>query len=194
MKNKNLILIFIILIIFAALPAIIGFFTAGSKYIYSGVVFNPIDGYTYLAKMQIGMSGDWFFTLPYSAQPGEGRLLYPFYITAGQIFQKINIPVAVSFNLLRLAAFGILIYILARLATVLFDGKSIPIGAAFLLLSVGGGLGWVLLPFGKFGADFWVAEAFPFLSGLANPHFPLALGLMVFSLLFSRLPENGWRL
>jgi len=47
---------------------------------------------------------------------------------------------------------------------------------------MGSGLGWLLIPSGAFTADFWVAEAYPFLSMYANPHFPLGLALVLYLL------------
>jgi hypothetical protein len=192
MKNKNLIILIIVLIMASALPALIGYFNTNSEQVYSGVVFNPIDGYTYLAKMQIGRSGDWFFTLPFTAQPGEGRLLYPFYIAIGYALNKIGVSLSVGFNIVRLISYGLLIFLLNWLADLVFPENGRVKKIAVLLLAAGGGLGWILLPFGKFGADFWVAEAFPFLSSLANPHFVLTLCLMVASILISHPLTNGY--
>ncbi len=58
---------------------------------------------------------------------------------------------------------------------------------AWLWALFGGGLGWLALPWlsGNAGpplADFWVAEAYPFLSALANAHFPWALAALVWLL------------
>jgi hypothetical protein len=190
MKNRNLIILIALTLMAAALPALIGYFNSNSEQIYSGVVFNPIDGYTYLAKMQIGRSGDWLFSLPFTAQAGEGRLLFLFYIASGQLLNLIRVPLSVGFNLLRLIGYGLLIFLLNWLVEHVFPETSKVKTTAVLLMAVGGGLGWTLLPFGNFGADFWVAEAFPFLSGLANPHFLLALCLMVISIMISQPVTN----
>lgn len=194
MKNKKLIILIVILIFISALPVLIGLFRTDGEQIYSGVVFNPIDGYTYLSKMQIGWSGDWWFTLPFSAQAGEGRILYPFYISAGHLARFLGISLALLFNILRLASYGLLILALNRLAGRVFPENSKLKTFAVFLMAAGGGSGWLLLPFGKFGADFWVAEAFPYLSGLANAHFPLAICLLVASVLMLSSPPGRFRL
>jgi hypothetical protein len=46
----------------------------------------------------------------------------------------------------------------------------------------GSGLGWLGLLAGTFTSDFWVAEAYPFLSMYANPHFPIGLGLIILAI------------
>lgn len=186
MKKSAFLPIFIILLIATILPNVFGLFASGNGDIYSGVVFNPIDGYSYLAKIMIGRSGEWFFTLPYSANPGEGRLLYPFYILLGQICGLLGLNVAIGFNIIRITAYMTLVFVLAVFIGKIDQNGKINSGLSLFLLAASGGLGWLLLPFGKFGVDFWVAEAFPFLSGLANPHFPIALAMMVLAII---LPE-----
>lgn len=185
MKNKNLNNLIAILIIISSLPALIGFLKSDTSQVYSGVVFNPIDGYSYMAKMQIGQSGDWLFTLPFTPQPGEGRWLFTFYISLGQLLRLIGVPLPVGFNMFRLVGYGLLVVLLAKLTDVVFPSDNRMKVNTTVLLAAGGGLGWLLLPMGNFGADFWVAEAFPFLSGLANPHFPLGLSMTVAAILIS---------
>ncbi len=183
MKQTNLTYLIALLIAVSAVPCLAGFVSGNSELIYSGVVFNPIDGYSYLAKMAIGQSEDWLFTLPFTPNPGEGRLLYPFYIAAGQLQRFFPVPSSIWFNILRLAAYGFLLWTISRLVQTVFQKDSDQRSVYFLVIGAGGGLGWLLLPIGKFGADFWVAEAYPLLSGLVNPHFPLSLGLAVGALL-----------
>lgn len=194
MKQTNLTFLIVLLIAVSAVPSLAGFVSGNSELIYSGVVFNPIDGYSYLAKMAIGHSGDWLFTLPFTPDPGEGRLLYPFYIAAGQLQRFIPVPSSIWFNFLRLAAYGFLLWTIARLVQAVFQKISDQRSVYFLVIGAGGGLGWLLLPMGKFGADFWVAEAYPFLSGLANPHFSLSIGLAIGALLLLSNDLNSGRI
>ena len=53
----------------------------------------------------------------------------------------------------------------------------------FSIAALGSGLGWIAVIFGKFTSDFWVAEAYSFLSMYTNPHFSLGLGLMILTLI-----------
>jgi len=61
---------------------------------------------------------------------------------------------------------------------------------AFALAALGSGMGWLASFLGVFTADLWVAEAYPFLSAYANPHFPLALAILMWVLTPFR--ENSW--
>jgi len=50
---------------------------------------------------------------------------------------------------------------------------------AFWLVSVSAGLGWLGAALGAFPIDLWVPEGFAFYSLMTNPHFPLAMALML---------------
>ncbi len=43
----------------------------------------------------------------------------------------------------------------------------------------GSGMGWTLIPFNYLPGDLLISEAYPFLSSLANPHFPLGMALLL---------------
>ena len=63
-------------------------------------------------------------------------------------------------------------------------------------------MGWLVFPFGIVPSDFWVAEAYPFLSAYTNPHFTLSLAILVWLMTFRperrghprqrRLVSWGW--
>lgn len=55
----------------------------GDTHVFGGFLLNPIDGNSYLAKMMQGWSGAVTFTLPYTAEPGEGVILFVFYLFLG---------------------------------------------------------------------------------------------------------------
>ncbi len=48
-------------------------------------LFGSDDGYSYLAKMRLGLRGDWLFTLRYTAEPHSGALLFLPYIALGKL-------------------------------------------------------------------------------------------------------------
>jgi hypothetical protein len=52
----------------------------------------------------------------------------------------------------------------------------------FFLAAFGSGMGWLASMFGYFTSDLWVAEAYPFLSAYANPHFSLGLAITIWLL------------
>ena len=67
-----------IVLCFVTLPYIFASSTAGSDFVFSGFLLNPLDGNTYLAKMIQGWQGHWRFILPYTADQSEGAYLFVF--------------------------------------------------------------------------------------------------------------------
>jgi len=168
----------VLLLILVGLPYLYASFKAPSGFIFNGFLLNPLDGNTYLAKMYLGWRGEWWFTLPYTAEVGRGVFLYPFYILLGQFSRLVNIPLVITFHMARLASTIVLLFALARyLRSIISDRDTLCL--ALLISTFGSGLGWLAIAFGRVTADFWVAEAYPFLSAYTNPHFPLSLALML---------------
>ncbi|MCX8025139.1 MAG: hypothetical protein N3A60_08045, partial [Thermanaerothrix sp.] len=50
----------------AGLPYILAALITPRERVFVGFLFNPIDGYSYLAKMYEGFQGEWLFRLPYT--------------------------------------------------------------------------------------------------------------------------------
>lgn len=159
-------------------PYLLAWRTAGSEYVFGGFLFNPIDGYSYLAKMRQGWDGAWRFVLPFSAQPGSGAYIYLFYILLGHIARLTSLSLQLTFHLARLVSALFMIWSLRRFIQRVLPGAGSR-GIALLLVAFGSGMGWLGLVGGLFTSDLWVSEAYPFLSAYNNPHFSLSLGLMV---------------
>jgi hypothetical protein len=187
--RARLLAVSLLLILAVSLPYFLAARAEG-EYVFGGLLLNPLDGNSYFAKMQQGWRGETQFTLPFTAEPGEGVYLFVFYLFLGHLARWLGLSVMMMFHLARL--FGVIVLLLALY---LFLQSSLPdkrtVGFSFTLAILGSGLGWIAALFGGFTADFWVAETYPFLSAYANPHFPLGLALLLF--LFTFL-QDGWRL
>ncbi len=164
-----------------SLPYLYALVVSGDRYAFSGLLFNPLDGNTYLAKMYQGFEGSWQFRLPYTSEPGQGAYLFLYYLFLGHAARLLGAPMILIYHLARLAGVLFLIYALYRFYAAILDEARL-VWLAFGLALLGGGIGWLALPTGAVTADFWVAEAYPFLSAYANPHFPLSLGLLLWVL------------
>lgn len=183
MRNK-LVYLFIAFLLILILPYVVSYFLTGDGYQFGGFLLNPIDGHSYLAKMQLGRSGEWLFRLPYTSKPGDGVFLFTYYIVLGHIAGLLHLPSIIIFHTARIINSIFLFFVLTRFIRLYFsDSWSLfTIG----LLSFGSGLGWVVLLFGYVNSDFTIPEIYPFLSCLTNPHFPLAIGLMLIILARTR--------
>lgn len=162
------------------------------SYHYSGFLVNPIDGNSYLAKMQQGQAGEWLFKLPYTSNPGEGVFLFTYYLFLGHIAGILQVANIWIFHLARLINAVFLFYVLKVFLEDYFDRdwSFYTLG----ILSFGSGLGWLVLAAGWINSDFLIPEMYPFLASFANPHFPLALGLMmlILRLTFESTARHAW--
>lgn len=168
----------VILLGLTQLPYFLAFSSSSSGYVFGGFLINPLDGNSYLAKMYEGYRGDWTFTLPFTAQQGKGTFLYFFYILLGHLARILNIPLIMTYHLARGICCLILVWALSDFLELFFKDKW-AYRFALLFACFGAGMGWVLMPSGYVASDFWVAEAYPFLSSLVNPHFCLGISLML---------------
>ena len=160
------------------LPFLVAWQATPSGAQYTGLLINHYDGQSYYAKMQQGVRGDWLFHLPFTPEPHEGSFIFTFYLALGQLAAALGLPIPLIYHLARALAGLFLLLVAYRFIACFFD--RVPTRrAAFLLLGFSAGLGWLLAPLGLMTADLWVAEGFTFLSILANPHFPLSIGLML---------------
>jgi len=193
--TRFLVVICIILLGLTQIPYILAFSYASPDKVFSGLLMNPLDGNSYLAKMYEGYRGDWLFTLPYTAQIGDGTFLFFFYILLGHLARIFHLPLVFVYHFMRALSSVCLILALADLFKALFkDNWSFRL--AMIMACFGSGMGWLAMPTGYVTSDFWVAEAYPFLSALVNPHFCLAGALMVWvikTLIENRQPVTRWR-
>lgn len=178
------------LVILTTVPYIVAVNYAGEEYVFGGFLLNPLDGNTYLAKMYQGWRGDVQYTLPYSAEEGRGTFMFIFYLILGHVARLSGFSLLLTFHVFRVFATVLMLITLFHFIGV-FTPDQRTQRLAFILAAFGAGLGWLLLPFGVFTSDFWVAEAYPFLSAYANPHFPLSLALMLF-LLTIKFERPSW--
>ena len=142
---------------------------------FSGFLINPLDGFSYLAKMKEGAEGSWLFTLPYAAQPGPGALLYIYHLFLGHVSRWTGLPLLTIYHAARvLGAFGA--FVLAYLFLEWAVGDHLAARFAWVLVLVGSGFGWITtLLFHHPVSDMLIPESIPFLAVMSNSHFALAL-------------------
>jgi hypothetical protein len=168
----------IIIVGLTCLPYLLAWRLAPAGTRYTGLLINHFDGESYYAKMQEGARGDWLFHLAFTPEPHEGAFVYVFYLALGHLSAITGLPIPWTYHLARAVSGLFFLWVAYRFITCFVSGVATR-RAAFLLLGFSAGLGWLLAPLGITTADLWVAEGFTFLSILVNPHFPLAMGLML---------------
>jgi len=189
-QRREKIIILTLFLVFLTIPFVVAAFSGGDLFHFEGFLFNPIDGNSYFAKMYQGWQGEWSFRLPFDPNPGEGAYLFLFYIFLGHVARWTHLSIVLTFHLARLASSVALFFALAAwVKRILPDNWAIQ-RYTLLLVCFGSGTGWVASLFGLFTSDLWIAEAFPFLSCFANPHFPLSLAIILSVFLISSEPAT----
>ena len=152
--------------------------TSPAGWRFAGILVNPLDGQSYLAKMQQGVMGEWLFHLTYTPEAHDGALIFTFYLALGHVAALTGLPKPFVFHLARVVAgFGLLFMAFRFTARVTPDPTERRL--AFILLLTASGLGWLGVILGAFPIDLWVPEALVPYSLYVNPHFPLAMLLML---------------
>ncbi|MFN8527453.1 MAG: hypothetical protein U0670_02440 [Anaerolineae bacterium] len=89
---------------------------------FSGALFGVEDANSYLAKMRIGVRGEWAFSLFYTPEPTDSApLIFLPYIAAGQVIRAIgvdsaHIPTAmmIVFQIMRMVCDAVFVLALYR--------------------------------------------------------------------------------
>ncbi len=163
------------------LPYLFAWRAGGEEHLFTGLLFNPVDGASYLAKMQQGWQGAWRYRLAFTAEPGRGAYLFLYYLFLGHVARGVGAPLILVYHAARLGGAALLLYALDAFYAAHLPRRARK--AAFALAALGSGMGWLALPWGVVTTDFSVPEAYPFLSAYVNPHFPLSLALVLLLLI-----------
>jgi hypothetical protein len=174
--------------------------------VFGGFVYATEDCYAYLAHMNEGAHGDWLFTLPYTPETHSARLFYLFHLLLGHVaallpFGDLTARMVWVYHAARwIFGLGLLLTVYRFIAE--FTPRVTLRRLAWLMVTFGGGLGWLLVALGQshwLGSpplDFILPEGFTFLVLYAFPHIALARTLLLWGvllLLWSWLPNHAPR-
>ena len=198
-KRRRVIVFALAVMAITMIPYIVGFAQQGDEWRYTGFVIGVEDGNSYIAKMLSGASGNWLFRSPHSAVEQHGVIAYLPYIILGKLASgpAQHEQMVALYHLARFV-FGFF----AILAT--YDFISIYIKKsnlrwwALVLITLGGGLGWVLVSisqkgyFGSLPLEFISPESFGFLGIFGFPHLAAARALFLWGLTIFIKMEKGY--
>ncbi len=153
---------------------------------FMGLLGNPQDGLTYLAKMEQGRRGEWLFRLTNTPEPHDGAAVYLFYLFLGHLARLTGLPSLIVFHVARVLA-GLFMYFALYQFGASVWSRLRPRRLFFGLTAVGSGLGWLVIMLdpnaldpatNRLLPDLNIPEAYPLYAVYANPHFPFAIGLL----------------
>ncbi len=158
---------------------------------FTGFLINPIDGFSYLAKMHQGSEGEWLFRLPYASEPGSAVFIFGYYLFLGHAADFLHIPLLTLFHLTRaLAAVGM--FWLGFVFFRMFLRERFERWIAFLFSLFGAGMGWLFGLFGMETSDLSIPESIPFQTAYTNAHFPFA-NLLLLAAVIAIVHEGNLR-
>ncbi|MBN1954970.1 MAG: hypothetical protein JW900_07950 [Anaerolineae bacterium] len=162
------------------LPYLVAWLATPPDAHFTGLVYNPLDGHSYIAKMQLGAAGSWRFQLTYTHEAHAGAPVYLFYLLLGHLVRWTGLPHLAVYHGVRTAGSIAFLFGLYRLVAHL--GETVRQRRLLVLLvTLGAGLGWLIAPLGRETPDLWVVEAYPFAAALTNAHFPVAMALLAWA-------------
>ncbi|HEY74345.1 MAG: hypothetical protein DRI81_19290 [Chloroflexi bacterium] len=171
-------LVTLALVAASSLPYLVAWAATPEGARFTGLLVNPLDGHSYIAKMRQGLDGSWRFRLAFTPESQDGKPVYLFFLLLGHVARWIDLPLILVYHAAR--TLGGVAMLLALYALISQLGKDVgERRTMFLLTALGSGVGWLAGSLGVMTADLWVIEAFPVYALLANAHFPLAMGLMM---------------
>lgn len=175
-----------IVVLVVNVPYLAGWWTASPDQPFSGVLMAREDAYSYLAKMRLGAGGEWLFQDLYAIQPHPKVPLFEVYLLLGHIAAPggdAQVPLsalAVTFALARVVFGCVLLVVLYRLIALFVEDLALR-RTAWILIVLGGGLGWLMLllsgealPYGSAPLDLYMGEANTIVPLLVYPHALLA--------------------
>ncbi|MBI1801561.1 MAG: hypothetical protein HYR71_08040 [Chloroflexi bacterium] len=192
-RDRPALLTLVLLLALISLPYIGAMALAPADKVFLQTFYNPQDTSVYLATMRAGARGEWLRTLPFTNEPQEPVLYYPFYLLLGHIAP----PTALTYHAARLITTILMALALwALLAETLSAGQERHI--AFVLSLLGMGLGWLVVVSGLWQVirptDLYAPTSTLIGASLANPHFPLAVALQCLILtLYLRARQTPYR-
>ena len=178
-----------IILAVTALPYLMGYFTQGTNWMFSGFVFGVEDGNSYIAKMLNGANGAWLFRTPYTAYPQTGFLSFLPYLLLGKLssLPAQHEQLVALFQIFRWAA-GLFFIVSSYYFVAVFVEDTKLRRVATAVICLGGGLGWIYILGGQslwqanLPLEFYSPETFGFLSLFGLPHLAMAHALMLLGL------------
>lgn len=171
----------ILLMLAISVPFMFAYAAAIPDYRFMGVLLNPIDGASYLAKMNQGAQGSWLFHLPYTPEPHRGAVMYTFYLGLGHLARVLNLPIILVFHAARFIG-SLLMFLAIYQFVAHWTADVTQRRLTWGLAVVGGGFGWIAILAQYPTPDIWtLAEAFPLQAAYANAHFPWAIAVGIWT-------------
>jgi len=193
---RNALLFAVVVMALTTLPYLVGASAQRSDLRFGWFLFGVDDGNSYLAKMRQGAVDGWLFHIVYTSEPHDGAFLFTPYLAGGKLAALLAPPsspaftdaMLLVFHLARIG-FGILLILVTYRFVAVFIIKRSLRWLALTLITLGGGLGWLLTIvglgnwLGSLPIDLYLPEGYTFYLLYGLPHLSLARAAVLGGLL-----------
>jgi hypothetical protein len=178
-----------VLVFVTTLPFLLAYERQGTDLRFTGSILAVEDGNSYIAKMRRGAEGDWLFRSPYTAQQQTGVPAFLGYLLLGKLAggRASHEQLVSLLHLARILAIPVVVYATYRFLSRFLREERWRRWATLVAVA-GGGLGWLVLAFGRTAwlgsqpLELYSPETFGFLATLAFPHLLLARAFLLLAL------------
>jgi hypothetical protein len=174
------------LLLVTGLPAFVAFGPAPADRQFMGIILNVPDTAQYLAWARAS-AGTLLIENTLTPERGQPVFFNLFWSAVGRAAALLNLDLPAMLQVARLVSGAV--YLLALFWFVgLLSASTLERWTGFLVITLGGGLGWLLVVWKQFTGDLpapllvYVIESNTFLTLMGFPHQAMATGLMVLSL------------
>ncbi len=190
----------LVVLIASSLPYAYAYLTQPPDRVFSGIVFNVPDNAQYLSWARDHRTG-LLVSNRMTPEPNPPLLFNLLWLVVAQLSVLTSLPITVLFHIVRIVAGASALLLLYPFCRV-FTHSAAERLAAYLMIMVGAGLGWIWvidkyagkLADIRFPLDLYVAEPNLFFNMLAFPHFVIATVLIVsiFWCYLEALKHHSW--
>jgi len=182
-------------LVVTSIPYLIGWQQETPERVFEGCILLIDDCYSYLAKMRQGAEGAWLFHIAYTPESHLSTFFFPFHLALGKVATLL--PGSVSDLTTRMiwiyhgsrVVFGMAFLLTVYRFLSVFTAQAKVRRWAWLMVTFGGGLGWLLVMLGRTNwlgtppLDFYLPEGFALLVLYGFPHIAAAQSLLLWGIL-----------
>lgn len=171
----------LLILLLITLPYLLAWLAAPAGQVFNGSFVNHDDLPVYLSAMRQGKDGMWLYHFTSTPEPWQPRLMLLPYLLWGKLVQPSAETAVLSFHILRLLCVLFALFALLFWVRQAFPNKPQLQKTAWIFITLGGGLGWLVNVFwpgsGRIAPDLYSPEWTGFMDFFHTPHFALGLGL-----------------
>lgn len=176
-------LVALVVTLLLQVPYWLGYQTAGSETIYTGLLINVEDA-NYITIIERGREGAWMHSLRFTSEPDAPAYLYVFYLALGQLARVTGMDATTMWHVAR-AVLTLVTFLLTFGFVCTFVAERAGRWVAYLFAILGAGFDWVAFPWEALEGtsatpvDLKMADAHLFHAALTFPHYLASIALLL---------------